>query len=151
MPTWCGQSHCKTVFQLSLAEGNNLDCWTGGPQDTFSHFLKRPSNYCLIHFYKRCVSKPCPVQAAFLQDQWGFTKTQRDTTLSWAPTSSSVSTNMLPVTVQTLSPPAHSWPPLPPIHQCLNWDFISATSTLSKGNSHEHCALPLESFLLDWW
>ena len=66
-------------FLLSLDEGDNFYCWGGGTKHSVWGCLKRPSVNCLIHFYKRCVSKPCQVQAAFLQDQWGFTNCSNTT------------------------------------------------------------------------
>ena len=81
-------------FQLSLAEGDNVYCWPGPTEHTVTSCLKRLSVNCLIHFYKRCVSKPCQVQAAFLQDQWGFTncnKTTSSSSISCASIGSSLS------------------------------------------------------------
>ena len=64
---------CLLYVLLCLAEVDNLNCSAGHSPDTFNNCLKQPSSTSLIHFYKRCVSQPCLVQAAFLQDQRGST------------------------------------------------------------------------------
>ena len=56
------------TFLLCLAEVDNLQCWAWRFPDTPRSCLIRPSNNCLIHFYKRCVPQPWLVQAGFLQD-----------------------------------------------------------------------------------
>ena len=104
-------------FLLSLAEGDNLDCWAGGSQDTWISCLKRPSLDCLTTFYKKCLSKPCLVQAVFFQDQNEFTTLNGNTTihltritflcLSRDPWSNSMLPE--PDTDQTLSPTAKGW------------------------------------------
>ena len=133
-----------------LADGHHLDCPAGCIPDASDRCLNWPSNYSLFHFYKRCVSQPCLVQAAFLQDQRG-----------------SISTTIIPIPIpvcppclrldashcmlkcpsQNICQPAQRALPWTTFHLCLNWDILSQLIPLHPKVKHwSRLLLPWSAF-----